>query len=170
MKAREASNMNPVEYVRVINEHYQSMGFPPYKWSVFETTTWTPFEKQLEEAKVAVLCSSGISRKNQQPYDPLTRDNLTYREIPKDTRARDMVINYSYYDHADADKDPNIVFPIDRFRELEQEGFIGELAEINYGLGMGRMFKRTALQTQLAAEIAGKLREAKVDVLFCVPT
>jgi len=162
--------MKPVEYVSVLDSYYQSFGFPPYKWSVFKTTTWTPFEKQLEKAKIALLCSSGISRKDQEPYDPLSQNNLTYREIPKETRAEDIMINYAYYDHGDADKDPNIVFPIDRFRELEEEGFIGELAETSYGLGMGRMYKRTALQTQLAAEIARKLKGAAIDVLFCVPS
>ena len=79
------------------------------------------------------------------------------------------MINYDYYDHRDADRDPNVILPLDRFRELEEEGHIGELAETNYGLGMGRMYKRTALQTQLAAEIARKVKEDKVDVLFCVP-
>jgi D-proline reductase (dithiol) PrdB len=161
--------MKPIEYVKTLDTYYQNFGFPPYKWSVFKTTTWTPFEKSLEKARVAILCSSGISRRDQEPFDPLSRSNLTYREIPKDTRAEELVINYSYYDHSDADKDPNIVFPIDRFRELEEEGFIGELAETNYGLGMGRMYKRTALQTQLAAEIARKVKGAAIDVLFCVP-
>ncbi len=161
--------MKAIEYVKALDSYYQSFGFPAYKWSVFKTTSWTPFEKPLDKARVALLCSSGISRKDQEPFEPLSRSNLTYREIPKDTRAEELVINYAYYDHTDADKDPNIVFPIDRFRELEEEGFIGELAEINYGLGMGRMYKRTALQTQLAAEIARKLKGAAVDVLFCVP-
>lgn len=161
--------MKPVDYVSALDSYYRSAGFPPYRWSVFRTTTWTPFEKRLDQAKVALLCSSGISRRDQEPFDPLSRSNLTYREIPKVTRAADLVINYAYYDHRDADKDPNVVLPIDRFRELEQEGFIGELADVNYGLGMGRMYKRTALQTQMAAEIARKAKGAGVDVLFCVP-
>jgi D-proline reductase (dithiol) PrdB len=161
--------MKPVDYVSALDSYYQSVAFPPYKWSVFRTTTWAPFEKRLDQAKVALLCSSGISRRDQEPFDPLSRSNLSYREIPRETRAEDLVINYAYYDHTDADQDPNVVLPIDRFRELEQEGFIGELAEINYGLGMGRMYKRTALQTQLAAEIARKAKGAGVDVLFCVP-
>jgi len=161
--------MKPVNYVSVLDSYYRSQGFPPYAWSVFETTTWTPFEKRLDQAKVALLCSSGISRRGQESFDPLSRNNLSYRRITKDTPAQDLVINYAYYDHSDADKDPNIVLPIDRFRELEQEGFIGEFAETCYGLGMGRMYKRTALQTQLAPEIARELKATGVDVLFCVP-
>ncbi len=161
--------MKPIEYVKTLNAHYQAYGFPPYKWSTFQTTTWTPLEKPLEKCRVALLCSSGISRKDQTPFSPLARSELTYREIPKETRSEELVINYAYYDHSDADKDPNIVFPIDRFRELEQEGYIGELAQINYGLGMGRMYKRTQLQTQLAAEIGRRLKGDAVDVLYCVP-
>ena len=161
--------MKPLKYGSLLDSHYRSLGFPPYKWSVFRTTTWTPFEKQLKKAKVALLGSSGLSHRDQEPYDPFSRDDLTYREIHKHTRAEELVINYAYYDHSDADKDANIVFPIDRLRELEREGFIGELAEINYGLGMGRMYKRTALQTQLAAGIAAKLKQDAVDVLFCIP-
>ena len=161
--------MNPIDYVAKLNAHYQGHGFPPYRWSVFRTTTWAPFEKPLNKAKVALLCSSGMSRRDQEPFDPLARSEMSYREIPRDTPTEDLVINYDYYDHSDADKDPNLILPLDRFRELEQQGYIGELAEINYGLGMGRMYKRTALQTQLAAEIARKVKGAKVDVLFCVP-
>lgn len=161
--------MKPINYVAILNAHYQSLGFPQYKWSVFQTTTWTPLEKPLKACKVALLCSSGLSRKDQPPFDPLARDDFSFREIPKETRAADLVINYSYYDHSDTDRDINCVFPIDRFRELEQEGFIGEFAEINYGLGMGRMYKRTALQTQLAPEIARRLKAAQVEALFCVP-
>ena len=161
--------MKPVDYVPALDSYYQSQGFPRYRWSVFRTTTWAPFQKRLDEARVALLCSSGISRRDQEPFDPLSRSNLSYRRIPKMTLAQDLVINYAYYDHGDADKDPNIVLPIDRFRELQEEGFIGELAETVYGLGMGRMYQRTALQTQLAPAIAGELKEAKVDVLFCVP-
>jgi len=161
--------VKPIKYVSILNQRYQSLGFPPYKWSVFKTTTWTPLEKPLAQCKVALLSAGGISLKGQPPYDPFSRDDLTFREIPKDVRAQDFVINYSYYDHTDADKDINCIFPIDRFRELEREGFIGEVAETHYGTGMGRMYKRTALQTQLAAEIASRLKAARVDALFCVP-
>ncbi|MFQ5933835.1 MAG: glycine/sarcosine/betaine reductase selenoprotein B family protein [Dehalococcoidia bacterium] len=118
--------MKPIDYVSILDSYYQGSGFPPYKWSVFRTTTWSPFEKPLEQAKVALLCSSGMSRKGQEPFDPLARSELSYREILKDTRAEDLVINYDYYDHRDADQDPNVILPLDRFRELEQEGLMGE--------------------------------------------
>ena len=32
----------------------------------------------------------------------------------------------------DAEQDRNLVFPLDRFRELEEEGFIGELAPVAF--------------------------------------
>ena len=80
--------MKPIDYVADLNAYYQGHGFPPYKWSVFRTTTWSPFEKPLNQAKVALLCSSGMSRRDQEPFDPLARSELSYREIPKDTPDR----------------------------------------------------------------------------------
>lgn len=82
-----------IEYVRILNEHYQSYGFPLYQWSSFSTTTWTPLEKPLSEYHVALLSSSGISRKDQIPFPALARSDLSYREIHKDTRATDLVIS-----------------------------------------------------------------------------
>jgi hypothetical protein len=36
--------MVPVNYVTGLDEMYQGMGFPPYKWSQFDSSPWTPFK------------------------------------------------------------------------------------------------------------------------------
>jgi D-proline reductase (dithiol) PrdB len=100
----------------------------------------------------------------------MARDEFSYREIHKTAQAKDFVINYSYNDHSDADKDINCLFPIERFRELEQEGYIGKLSSVNFTMGMGRLYKRTYLQMEVVPEIVGKLRKDKVDALFLVPS
>lgn len=162
--------MSRVNYVTDLDARYQSQGFPPYKWSVYETSPWTPFQKNISESTICLLSSGGISLKDQPPFDPMARDEFSYREIHKTAQAGDFVINYSYNDHSDADKDINCLFPIERFRELEQEGYIGKLASINYAMGMGRLYKRTYLQTEVVPEIFEKLNNDKVDALFLVPS
>lgn len=160
--------MSRVAYVPCINEHYQSLGFPAYRWSVFDSAPWTPLKKPLGECRIALLSGGGISLKSQPPYDPKSVNDFSLREIPRDAGAGDFVINYSYYDHVDADKDINCVFPIERFRELEAEGFIGELAPVSIATGMGRMYKRSQLQNEIIPGIFRRLEEEKVDALFLI--
>ena len=45
----------------------------------------------------------------------------TYREIERDTPVEALMITHDYYDHRDADRDINIVFPIQRLAELAEE-------------------------------------------------
>jgi len=160
--------MSPIDYVPIMDAFYQGQGFPPFRWSVYETSPWTPFDKPLGKCRVALHTSGGVSRKDQTPFDPWSYNDLSYREIPKDTPVEELVINDEYYDHTDADKDINCVFPIERFRELEREGFIGEMAPMTISGPNGRLYKRTALQQEVVPEIVGKLKQAKVDVFFLV--
>lgn len=159
-----------VPYIPCTNAYYASFGFPPYKWSMFETAPWTPLEKPLDKCRIALLGSGGISLKGQPLYDPYAVDDYSIREIPKDAKAEDFVLKSSYYDQSDAEKDINCVFPIERFRDLEKEGYIGELAPVNITTGMGRLYKRTHLQTVMAPAIAELLKEEKVDAVFLITT
>ena len=160
--------MSPVNYIERTTEHFAKQGFPPYQWAVNQTVPWTPFVKRLEDCRVAMISSGGIYiRGKQPPFDP-ERDDLTFREIPRDIDVRDLSISHNHYDHSDADKDVNVVFPIERIREMEQERFIGSVAPVNYAF-MGRIFKRRQLEKEMAPEIARKLKENKVDVFLLVP-
>ena len=160
--------MSPIDYITLMNAHYQSQGFSPYRWSVYETSPWTPLKKPLEQCRMALHTSGGVSRKDQPLFDPISYNDLSYREISKDTPVADLVISDAYYDHSDADKDINCIFPIERFRELEAEGYIGELAPTAYSGPSGRIYLRTALQQEVVPEIVGKLKQMEVDVLFLI--
>jgi len=159
--------MSPIDYMERTRAFFEARGFPPYRWVVNESAPWTTFKKPLESCRVALLSSGGVYHKDQTPFNP-DRDDLTFREIPRDVDVKELRIQHNNYDHRDADQDVNCVFPIERFRELEVEGYIGELAPTSYTL-MGRIFRLTALRTELAPQIVQKLKEEQVDVLFAVP-
>jgi D-proline reductase (dithiol) PrdB len=53
----------------------------------------------------------------------------TSREIPADTSPQDLCITHDYYDHTDADRDINVVLPIERVRELK---ILGEIGDVNH--------------------------------------
>lgn len=77
--------MTHIEYVSSLDGMYQSLGFPPYKWPRFDSSPWTPFEKPLNRACIALLSSAGIFRDDQDPFDPWAVNDLSFRKIPVDT-------------------------------------------------------------------------------------
>lgn len=158
-----------VRYIDRLNEHYQSLGFPAYTWSKNDGTAWTPLVKPLSECRVSMLTSGGVSCSWQPPFDPQARNDLTLLEIPKDAPADGFVINDAYYDHRDADRDINCVFPIERIRELEADGTIGALSPRLFSGFMGRIYTRSAVLNEAGPAFVAKLVEDHVDALVLVP-
>jgi D-proline reductase (dithiol) PrdB len=161
--------MCPVEYIKRTRELFAKQGFPPYRWTENpDCPHWAPLRKPIDKCRVALLSTGGIYIKDKQPPFNPDRDDLTFREIPKDVDSRTLAISHNNYDHTDAEKDINCVFPIETLCRLEKQNYIGEFASIAYTV-MGRIFRRTALQQELAPQILQKLKDAEVDVFLLVP-
>lgn len=160
--------MTPIDYVSCLDRMYQDQGFPPYRWSKFDSSPWASFEKSLDEACVALLSSAGIFRDDQDPFDPWAVNDLSFRQIPVDTPLERLRLHHNYFDHRDAVKDLNCVFPIHRLKEFENEGYIGRLAPEAITLGMGRLYKRTALQNETVPKIVQVLEGQGADAVLLV--
>lgn len=156
--------MAPVPYIEQIRRLYQNE--PPYQWTVNLTSPWTPMVKPVRECRIALISSGGMYHPTQEPFNPVKND-LTFREIPKTADLADLRISH-YSKNARDVKDLNTIFPLDRFRELEAQGRIGELASPAFTF-MGRIFTRTRLQKEMAPHLIGRLREMGVDAAFLVP-
>ncbi len=132
---------------------------------------WIPVTKLLSDSKVALVTTGGIHQRDQVPFDmDDPQGDATFREIDAERPLSDLMITHDYYDHSDADKDLNILFPIERLRELASEGFIGQLAEKHYGF-MGHI-KGIHVQTLIhdtSREVAKRLKENNVDVVLLTP-
>ena len=160
--------MTNIRYVSSLDKMYQSQGFPPYKWSQFDSSPWAPFKKPIDQARIALLSSAGIFREDQDPFDPWAVNDLSFRRIPRDTPFDKLRLHHNYFDHRDALKDLNCLFPVHRLLELEKEGAIGGLADDSITLGMGRLYKRTALQQETVTQIVEVLREQGADGVLLV--
>ena len=80
------------------------------------------------------------------------------------------MITHDYYDHTDADRDINIVFPIERLREFEREGIIGQLADTHYGfMGHIRGPHSETLARKSSPGVARRLKAAGVDAVLLAP-
>jgi len=140
---------------------------PPYQWSTFQDAPLTPMKKALKESRIGLISSCGVYQKDQPSFDP-NKNDLTFREIPTTVDPGELRIAHKLYDSTDAKKDANCVFPIERLRELEKEGFIGTFVSPAYSF-MGRIFKRRELQEQMIPEFIRKFIENKIEALLLVP-
>ncbi len=161
--------MKPINYVEELNNHYGSMGFPPYKWTVNETAPLTKLDKPLNECRVTLLTSGGISHCSMPGFDPDARNDHRVDAVDQDVSTADFDINDSYYNHTDAENDLNCVFPIDRLRELVEDGTIGSLAPRFWSGFMGRIYNRTKLIEESIPAFIEKLNEDAVDILATAP-
>ena len=161
--------MKPIAYVARLNEFYRSQGFPEYRWTINETAPLTRPRKPLDRCRVAVLTSGGVSRKDAAPFNPQARNDLRVDSIDRDTPPGFFAINDDYYNHGDADRDVNCIFPIERLRELAAECVIGEVAPHHYSGFMGRTYVRTAVVSEAAPALARKLLDDRVDAFVLVP-
>jgi D-proline reductase (dithiol) PrdB len=161
--------MEPIRYVDRLNEMYRSQGFPAYDWTVNEEAPLTPLGKPLAECRVSMLTAGGVSRCAAAPWNPNARNDLRLDEIASDAPSDDFQIHDAYYDHSDADRDLNCLFPIERLHELAADGMIQDVAARVWSGFMGRIYKRTAVIEQAAPALAAKLREDEVDLFVLVP-
>jgi len=136
-----------------------------------EDIPWTPVAKPLKEAKVALVTTAGVHHRDQPPFDMNDKDgDPTYRVIDATRPVSDLMITHDYYDHKDAEKDINIVFPVERLGELHEAGIIGTLSETHYSF-MGHIDGKhiPALISTGAPEVAKMLKEDGVDTVLLTP-
>jgi D-proline reductase (dithiol) PrdB len=127
----------------------------------------TPFAAgpPLNRRRIAVVTTSGIHARGDRPFDIGAAD---YRVIPGDKTAADLIMSHVSvnYDRSGFQEDINVVFPIDRLRELHREGVVGSISDFHYSF-MGAAPIR-ALEPK-ARELAVLLKKDRVDAALLTP-
>jgi D-proline reductase (dithiol) PrdB len=136
----------------------------------FEDVPFVRPRRPRAELRVALITTGGVHRDDQAPFDMADpRGDASFRAIPADTLPERLRITHDYYDHRDAERDMNILFPIELFRELAARGRVGSLATC-YGF-MGHI-EPPHLETLLhrtAPQVAGMLKQERVDAVLLTP-
>jgi len=127
----------------------------------------TPFVPgpPLRERRVAIVTTSGVHARGDRPFGIGATD---YRVIPGDTPAADLLMSHSSvnFDRSGFQEDINVVFPLERLRELRAGGVIGSIADFHYSF-MGAAPIR-ALEAK-ARELAALLKKDRVDAVLLTP-
>ncbi len=129
-----------------------------------ERVSWTPLEKPLRECKVALVTTGGVHLRSQEPFNILNpHGDWSYREFPNDVDARELMVTHSHYNHGDADQDINCMLPIERLKELKDEGYVNDIAPTIFSF-MGFIPDPRTLVEETGPEVAHRLKEEEPDV------
>lgn len=130
----------------------------------FEIHPWAS-GPPLRQRRVAIVSTAGLHRRGDRPFEGMAGD---YRVIPAECTARDLVMTHisTNFDRTGFQQDWNVVFPLDRLRELASDGSIGSVADYHYSF-MGAT--EPAEMENAARKLAGLLKGDRVDAALLVP-
>lgn len=123
---------------------------------------WAPVTKELKDMRVALASAAGIHLKTDKRFN--LAGDFSFRIIPGDAAAEDMMVSHGGYDNGDVNKDINCMFPIDPLRQLVKEGYIKEIAPVHFGF-MGGGGDQDKFKNETGPEIARMLKEENVDAV-----
>ena len=127
----------------------------------------TPFVSgpPLSERRVAIVSSAALIHRGDTPF-PFGSGEC--RAVPGAWDTADILISHVSinFDRAGFQRDINVVFPIDRLRELAAEGVIGSVADTHYSV-MGST--DPAQMEQSADTIAAAFHADNVNAVILAP-
>ena len=160
----------------LIGRIYTRVPFLARRWGrsfdalAFDTVPFAPMRKPLRDCRLALVTTGGVHTRAQPPFDMADpRGDPSYRAIAPDTPPEQLTITHDYYDHADAERDLNILLPIGLLRELAEHGRIGGLGTCYSFMGHIEPPHVDTLLKQTAPQVAGLLKQARVDAVLLTP-
>ena len=142
-----------------------------YPWRRVEPLPWSPLRKALAQANVALITTAGLFTPEQVPFDESIRGgDTTFRTIGRDTSlaSLDDAHRSDAFDRSGLEADLNLVFPVDRLRELEGDGVIGSMSARAISF-MGSITAPGRLQRETAPAAADVLVTDGVEAALLVP-
>ena len=121
--------------------------------------------KPLSEAKVAIVTSASLHHEDDDDFAP---SDTGYRVLEKD--RRDIVVGHwsPNFDASGVSADLNVVFPIDRLQELENQGVIGSVSDVHIAVA-GNQFDLAGIRLDGGPAAAALLNKHEVDVVLLTP-
>ena len=162
-KENESKQLRPGLW-EVVNERYPGV--------MITKTDFVPLaklKKPLSESRLTFVSTSGVQPKNSLPFDTVHPvGDYTFRRVPSNSKPEDLEIHQLKYPTVGAERDLNVIFPIERLQELAGEKIIGELAP-NFFSFIGYNMDAERLEKTLAKDIADAVEAEKPDAVLLAP-
>jgi D-proline reductase (dithiol) PrdB len=131
----------------------------------FDSRPWVT-GPPLNKRRVALITTAGLHKRSDRPFHPGQPDY--YRVITGDAIGDQIVMSHraASFDRSGYQQDWNVVFPLDRLKELAEEGVIGSTADFHYSFGIP--LTQTESET-VAVELSGLLKKDHVNAVLLFP-
>lgn len=142
-----------------------------YRWRTIDPVPWSPLRKPLASANVALVSTAGMVLPDQEPFDNDRKGgDVSFREVASKAETSTLIDTHRSrsFDHSGIRSDPNLGFPIDRLRELADEGTIGRVNRRHLSF-MGSITAPGRLIRDTAPVAAQLLVDDAVDAVLLVP-
>jgi D-proline reductase (dithiol) PrdB len=143
----------------------------PFHRYALDPVPCAPLRKPLAQARVALVTTAGLRTPAQEDFDFTNKKgDSTYREIPNDIDVTTLVESHrsNSFDHSGIEADANLAFPLDRMRELQSRGVIGQLNHRHFSF-MGSIVGPAKLMNETAPQVAERLRADGVEAALLTP-
>lgn len=130
---------------------------------------FTPMRRALPMLNLALISSAGAYIDGTESFDLESRDgDISYREIPIEVEAADMLYAARGYDPAAVLADRNAQIPIERLTEYSNNGVIGKLNEVWWSLSSWTP-NAARVARELAPRLAERLHGYEVQAALLIP-
>ena len=183
-KLGDAFDTGDYEAVRDHCFRWQVNGYTPREGTTpqfqYDTAPWAPLAKRLNQVRLTLVSTGGLFVEGHDPLGPsgptqeeavlriqeFLRGDPALATIPRNVPTHLLRVRHPGYDIRGAQRDYNVVFPLDHLKALQVEGVIGQLADEMYS------FVGATSQLRLLAEHAPKwarhLKDQGVDAALLV--
>lgn len=134
-----------------------------------ENAPFTPARRALPMLNLALISSAGAYIDGTDSFDTTSRDgDPTFREIPIEVEAEDLLYAARGYDATAVQEDRNVQIPVDRLLEYENNAVIGRLNHVWWSL-MGWIPNARLVAEETAPKIAERVVRYEVQAALLIP-
>ena len=135
---------------------------------------WTPVTKRLSGMTFSLVTSAGISLKTDPPFD-MEREkreaiwgDRSYRRIPRQTTEKEIDVNHLHINTSYLYQDLNVILPLARMAEFEQEKIIGRLAPTAYSF-YGFQWENSDFLKEAIEPMANQMKIEGAEAVLLTP-
>lgn len=130
---------------------------------------FTPMRRALPMLNLALISSAGAYIDGTESFDIEAKDgDMTFREIPIEVEAEDLLYAARGYDATAVKEDRNALIPVDRLREYAGSNFIGQLNQVWWSLSSWTPNVRRVAE-ELAPNLSERLASYDVQAALLIP-